>query len=74
MTLSMSQRALPTGFIAPHACLRMQTARRRGSLWLHEIKYDDFRMVARNEASACGLQPATQRSDPWFPTTLALSR
>ena len=48
MTLGMSQRALPTGFIPP--CLPTKAPQPpSGSFWLHEIKHDGFRVVARKD-------------------------
>src|SRR5262245_50347731 len=42
----MLQRALPAGFIAP--CLPTKTDKLpSGDGWLHEIKHDGFRIVAR---------------------------
>jgi len=42
----MSQRTLPAGFIAP--CLPTKTDKLpAGSQWLHEIKHDGFRIIAR---------------------------
>ena len=42
----MLQRTLPFGFIAP--CLPTKTDRLpSGSQWLHEIKHDGFRIIAR---------------------------
>src|SRR5215468_6151708 len=42
----MLQRTLPAGFIAP--CLPTKTDRLpSGDLWLHEIKHDGFRIIAR---------------------------
>jgi bifunctional non-homologous end joining protein LigD len=42
----MSSRLLPTGFIPP--CLPTNAARTpAGALWLHEIKHDGFRIIAR---------------------------
>jgi len=39
-------RTLPTGFIAP--CLPTKAPEPpSGPLWLHEIKHDGFRVVAR---------------------------
>jgi bifunctional non-homologous end joining protein LigD len=39
---------LPTGFIPP--CLPMMAPRPpAGALWLHEIKYDGIRVIARND-------------------------
>jgi bifunctional non-homologous end joining protein LigD len=42
----MLQRTLPAGFIAP--CLPTKTTTLpSGSQWLHEIKHDGFRIIAR---------------------------
>jgi hypothetical protein len=42
----MLQRTLPAGFIAP--CLPTKTDKLpSGSEWLHEIKHDGFRVIAR---------------------------
>ena len=42
----MLQRTFPAGFIAP--CLPTKTNRLpSGSQWLHEIKHDGFRIIAR---------------------------
>ena len=42
----MLQRALPAGFIAP--CLPSKTDKLpSGRQWLHEIKHDGFRVIAR---------------------------
>ncbi len=42
----MLQRTLPTGFIAP--CLPIKTTTLpSGGQWLHEIKHDGFRIIAR---------------------------
>jgi ATP-dependent DNA ligase len=44
----MLQRALPAGFIAP--CLPTKTDKLpSGSQWLHEIKHDGFRPMARRD-------------------------
>jgi ATP-dependent DNA ligase len=44
----MLQRTLPAGFIAP--CLPMKAPQLpSGDLWLHEIKHDGFRVVARKD-------------------------
>ena len=43
----MLQRTLPAGFIAP--CLPTKTDKLpSGDLWLHEIKHDGFRVIARD--------------------------
>jgi ATP-dependent DNA ligase len=42
----MLQRTFPAGFIAP--CLPTKTDKLpSGDLWLHEIKHDGFRVIAR---------------------------
>ena len=44
--VDMLQRTLPAGFIAP--CLPIKTDKLpSGSQWLHEIKHDGFRIIAR---------------------------
>ena len=44
----MLQRAFPTGFIAP--CLPTKIDKLpSGDLWLHEIKHDGFRIIARKD-------------------------
>jgi bifunctional non-homologous end joining protein LigD len=46
----MLQRTLPAGFIAP--CLPTKTDKLpSGSEWLHEIKHDGFRVIARKKGS-----------------------
>jgi ATP-dependent DNA ligase len=46
--MGMLQRVLPTGFIAP--CLPTKAeSPPSGSVWLHEIKHDGFRLVARKD-------------------------
>jgi bifunctional non-homologous end joining protein LigD len=41
-------RALPAGFVAP--CLPTRAPRPpSGAIWLHEIKHDGFRVIARKE-------------------------
>src|SRR5439155_26919079 len=45
----MLQRSLPAGFIAP--CLPTKTSKLpSGDGWLHEIKHDGFRIIARKGA------------------------
>ncbi len=44
----MLQRTLPTGFIAPCLPTKARTLP-SGGLWLHEIKHDGFRVIARKE-------------------------
>ena len=44
----MLQRTFPAGFIAP--CLPTKTDKLpSGDLWLHEIKHDGFRIIARKD-------------------------
>jgi bifunctional non-homologous end joining protein LigD len=44
----MLQRTLPAGFIAP--CLPRKTDKLPSrDLWLHEIKHDGFRIIARKD-------------------------
>jgi bifunctional non-homologous end joining protein LigD len=44
----MLQRTLPAGFITP--CLPTKTDKLpSGSQWLHEIKHDGFRIIARKD-------------------------
>ena len=44
----MLQRTLPAGFIVP--CLPTKTDKLpSGGLWLHEIKHDGFRIIARKD-------------------------
>jgi bifunctional non-homologous end joining protein LigD len=44
----MLQRTFPAGFIAP--CLPTKTDKLpSGSQWLHEIKHDGFRVIARKD-------------------------
>jgi ATP-dependent DNA ligase len=46
----MLQRTLPAGIIAP--CLPTKTDRLpSGSQWLHEIKHDGFRIIARKKGA-----------------------
>jgi ATP-dependent DNA ligase len=46
----MLQRTLPAGFIAP--CLPAKTDKLpSGSQWLHEIKHDGFRIIARKKGA-----------------------
>jgi bifunctional non-homologous end joining protein LigD len=46
--LSLRPRTLPAGFIAP--CLPMRGPHPpSGVIWLHEIKHDGFRVIARKE-------------------------
>ena len=48
MGIMLRMRALPAGFIAP--CLPTKTDKLpSGGLWLHEIKHDGFRVIARKD-------------------------
>jgi bifunctional non-homologous end joining protein LigD len=50
----MLQRTLPAGFIAP--CLPTKTdTLPSGDLWLHEIKHDGFRVIARKDGDCVRL-------------------
>jgi ATP-dependent DNA ligase len=42
----MLQRTLPAGFIAPYLPTKTDKLP-SGDLWLHEIKHDGFRILAR---------------------------
>ena len=44
----MLQRTLPSGFIAPCLPTKANTPP-SGVLWLHEIKHDGFRVIARKD-------------------------
>jgi len=41
-------RTLPSGFIAPCLSIKVDTLS-SGGLWLHEIKHDGFRIIARKD-------------------------
>jgi bifunctional non-homologous end joining protein LigD len=46
--MSLPWRSLPPGFIAP--CLPTSAPQPpSGELWLHEIKHDGFRVIARKD-------------------------
>jgi len=47
-------RTLPTGFIAPCLPTRAHTLP-SGGLWLHEIKHDGIRVIARKDGERVGL-------------------
>jgi ATP-dependent DNA ligase len=54
-------RTLPTGFIAP--CLPTKAPRPpSGALWLHEIKHDGFRVIARKDGARVKPRPRAQNS------------
>jgi ATP-dependent DNA ligase len=46
----LKERTLPAGFIAP--CLPTKAERPpSGEMWLHEIKHDGFRVIARKDGT-----------------------
>jgi ATP-dependent DNA ligase len=45
--MPLHPRALPAGFIAP--CLPTKAPTPSGDVWLHEIKHDGFRVIARKD-------------------------
>jgi ATP dependent DNA ligase domain len=54
--------ALPSGFIKP--CLPSQVARPpSGSLWVHEIKHDGYRLMVRRDASR--IRCLTRNGNDW---------
>jgi bifunctional non-homologous end joining protein LigD len=54
--------ALPSGFINP--CLPSQVARPpSGSLWVHEIKHDGYRLMVRRDASR--IRCLTRNGNDW---------
>jgi ATP-dependent DNA ligase len=57
------QRTLPAGFIAP--CLPTKTDKLpSGSQWLHEIKHDGFRIIARKKGVQCGSTAGPAMTSP----------
>jgi bifunctional non-homologous end joining protein LigD len=73
----MLQRALPAGFIAP--CLPTKTDKLpSGGQWLHEIKHDGFRIIARKDDQRVRLysRPGNDLTDrfPLIVETLARLR
>ena len=57
----MLQRTLPAGFIAP--CLPTKTDKLpSGSQWLHEIKHDGFRIIARTTGAQVRLYSSRPRN------------
>jgi hypothetical protein len=73
----MLQRTLPAGFIVP--CLPTKTdTLPSGGLWIHEIKHDGFRVIARKDGSGVQFKleatPArTRAAKPPFGSRLTLS-
>src|SRR5436189_301899 len=71
----MLQRTLPAGFIAP--CLPTKApAPPSGAAWLHEIKHDGFRVVARKDGDRVRLYSRPGNDLTWrFPLIVdALAR
>jgi bifunctional non-homologous end joining protein LigD len=71
----MLQRTLPAGFIAP--CLPTKTDWLPcGSQWLHEIKHDGFRVIARKDGPRVRSRPGNDlsRRFPLIVRTLARLR
>ena len=63
----MYARVLPAGFIAPCLPTKAQTPP-SGGLWLHEIKYDGFRVVARKHGDRVRLYSRPGNDLTWrFP-------
>jgi ATP-dependent DNA ligase len=74
----LKERTLPAGFIAP--CLPTKAERPpSGEMWLHEIKHDGFRVIARKDGTqvrlysrpGCARDPASSMARPWFVTAAA---
>jgi ATP-dependent DNA ligase len=69
----MLQRTLPAGFIAP--CLPSKADKLpSGSQWLHEIKHDGFRVIARKEGPRVRLYSRPGNAFPLIVETLARLR
>jgi bifunctional non-homologous end joining protein LigD len=69
----MLQRCLPAGFIAP--CLPTKTDQLpSGDLWLHEIKHDGFRIIARKSDGRVRPGNDFTRGFPLIVETVALLR
>jgi hypothetical protein len=63
-TMSLRPRVLPAGFVAP--CLPTSAPQPPcGALWLHEIKHDGFRVIARKNGQQVKLysRPGAPRSE-----------
>jgi ATP-dependent DNA ligase len=57
----MLQRPLSAGFIEP--CLPTKTDKLpSGDLWLHEIKHDGFRVIARKDGDRVRITEAGRRA------------
>jgi ATP-dependent DNA ligase len=70
----MLQRTLPAGFIAP--CLPTKTdTLPSGGLWIHEIKHDGFRIIARKDGERVTLysRPGNDFTQRFPPIARALT-
>jgi ATP-dependent DNA ligase len=55
---------MPTGFIAP--CLPTKASQPpSGELWLHEIKHDGFRVIARKDGAKVRLYSRPGKLKTW---------
>ena len=62
--MGMLQRTLPVGFVAP--CLPSPAERPpTGPQWIHEIKHDGYRMMARRDGT--GVRLLTRNGHDWAP-------
>jgi len=62
----MVLRACPSGFIEP--CLPSPADRLpSGPDWVHEIKHDGYRLMARRDPIAIGVQLLTRNGHDWSP-------
>ena len=74
MGIMLRMRALPAGFIAP--CLPTKTDKLpSGDLWLHEIKHDGFRVIARKDGDRVRLysRPGNDLTGASFVSTTSQS-
>jgi ATP-dependent DNA ligase len=61
MGIMLRMRALPAGFIAP--CLPTKAHEPPSEdLWLHEIKHDGFRVIARKDGDRVWITEAGRRA------------
>jgi bifunctional non-homologous end joining protein LigD len=67
ITPARSRRTPPTGFIRPARPLLTMTPR-SGPEWIHEVKHDGYRLIARKEAGQVVLwsRYATDYSDTFL--------
>src|SRR5258708_25365340 len=75
MGIMLRMRALPAGFIAP--CLPTKTDKLpSGDLWLHEIKHDGFRVIARKDGERVRLysRPGNDMTRRFLQIVEALAR